>query len=50
MENTVQALIDKLQQIEDKTLPVWTEGCDCWGEWNTQIEVSKTEVLINRIK
>lgn len=29
---TVQQVIDALQAIEDKTLPVVVEGCDCHGE------------------
>jgi hypothetical protein len=26
---TVQQVIDRLAAIEDKTLPVWADGCDC---------------------
>lgn len=26
---TVQQVIDALTAIEDKTLPVWADGCDC---------------------
>lgn len=26
---TVQQVIDALDAIEDKTLPVWADGCDC---------------------
>lgn len=26
---TVQQVIDILNTIEDKTLPVWADGCDC---------------------
>lgn len=26
---TVQQVIDLLGAIEDKTLPVWADGCDC---------------------
>lgn len=26
---TVEELIAALQLVEDKTMPVWAEGCDC---------------------
>jgi hypothetical protein len=29
---TVAQLIFVLEKIEDKTLPVLTEGCDCYGD------------------
>ena len=29
---TVQQLIDLLATVDDKTLPVLSDGCDCWGE------------------
>lgn len=29
---TVRELIAELEKVKNKNLPVWTEGCDCWGE------------------
>ena len=29
---TVQELINELSKLEDKSLPVLADGCDCWGE------------------
>lgn len=49
---TVQQLIKKLESINNKTLEVITEGCDCWGETggvSTTIDhTKKLVVLITR--
>jgi len=46
-ELTVQELIDKLSAVEDKTLPIYTEGCDCTGS-NCDVAVYKDHILITR--
>lgn len=51
----VQQLIDLLMEVEDKTLPVRTEGCGCTGKAKS-IEIRKSylkegsfQVLITRL-
>lgn len=44
---TVVELIALLNSIEDKSLPVDIEGCDCIGEAN-DVEVAKDSVMITR--
>lgn len=45
---TVQEIIDKLQKVEDKTMPVILGGCDCTGEAG-QVAVWNGDVWIERI-
>ena len=44
---TVQHLIDLLNKVKDKSLPVETEGCDCYGD-TASITVRPNKVCINR--
>ncbi len=46
-ELTVNELIEKLQGIKDKSLPVYTEGCDCFGN-ECNVVVEKNRVYISR--
>lgn len=46
MKNTVQDLIDKLEEIKDKTLEVHLEGCDCYQTWDGVITVDKDNYLL----
>ncbi len=39
MKNTVEDLIRKLQEIEDKKAIIHLEGCDCSADWNGDIEL-----------
>jgi len=38
---TVQQLIEHLLRIENKSLPVKLEGCDCFGYWNGSSSISE---------
>ena len=44
---TVQELVDELNKVKNKDLPVWTEGCDCDGE-ACMVTVERKRVYINR--
>jgi len=44
----VQELIDALEKIEDKTLEVSTEGCDCIGDTGSVELDGPGAVIINR--
>lgn len=45
---TVQELIDLLMKVEDKSIKVITEGCDCNGDAGG-IEIEKDYVFITRV-
>jgi hypothetical protein len=47
MSYTVNELLEQLQKVKDKTLPVQTEGCDCYGEAN-EVLVEDDRVLLKR--
>lgn len=46
-ELTVKELIEKLEAVEDKSLPVMTEGCDCDGK-ECNVRVENDRVYITR--
>jgi len=48
MRKTVQDLIDALNAIEDKTLPVQLEGCDCYGDFSGTVSLDGDSVLVCR--
>ena len=37
---TVQGLLDALLAVEDRSLPVSLEGCDCWPNAASVVEVN----------
>ena len=37
---TVQGLLDLLLAVEDRSLPVSLEGCDCWQDAASVVEVN----------
>lgn len=43
---TVQDLINELSKVEDKTLAVHLEGCDCYQDWNGSISIDETNYLL----
>lgn len=43
----IEQLIAALEEIEDKSTEVFTEGCDCWGDVNS-VEVVDGTLLICR--
>ena len=53
---TVQELIGLLHSVEDKSLPVVLEGCDCYGSFSGKFEIKEDSgfygsdkyVLLNR--
>lgn len=46
IKNSVQDLINKLSEINDKTLEVHLEGCDCWQDWNGKISIKSDNYLL----
>ena len=46
---TVQQLIDLLSEVEDKSLPVEMEGCDCYG-WAGSLDIKQKCVSIMRAR
>ena len=47
-ELTVKELIEKLQAIENKDLPIETEGCDCDGtDCNVRVEADRVYITRN---
>lgn len=46
---TVAELIEALLEIENQDLPVYTEGCDCWGDaGSVSLNEDGRSVLIER--
>lgn len=44
---TVRTLIEELQKIEDKDLPVLSDGCDCFGP-AVAVEIFEGSAIISR--
>ena len=47
---TVKDLIKKLEEVKNKDMEVWLEGCDCTATWNGKLKEydEDNELLLER--